>query len=127
MLPPLGEASVTLRPLGNDVDLDKYYDIYELSTTDIQQAEIGYSETEFEDIETLKAFKILLHRSFTSRKIFLCSLLALDADGGKPDFARWGTAVEELNHLTAVTAEAEERLRQILSEEERTSIPHDHQ
>lgn len=119
MLPPLGHACLMIRPLGVDVELDKYYDIYELSTTDIQQAEFGYCEGEFSDMETLKALKTLIHRVFTLRKVFLCALLALDADGGKPDFARWGAATAELQNMIVMTTTAEARIRGILSEEQR--------
>ena len=117
-LPPLVEACATLRPLAIEVDRDKYYDIYELSVTDIQEAEVGFSEAEFEDPETIKALKILLYRLHTLRKITFCCLLALDADGGKADFARWGIAVAELNQLSFVSGAGEEKLRKILGEED---------
>ena len=122
-LPSFVQACVLLRPLTTDVDLEKYFDIYEISVTEIQEAERGFSPMEFDDAETLKALKILLHRLLTLRRIVLCCLLALDADGGRADLGRWGVAVEELHSLGSVTAEAEEQLRRILSEEERETLP----
>ncbi|KAI9828769.1 MAG: hypothetical protein M1832_001874 [Thelocarpon impressellum] len=122
-LPPLLQACDAIRPLAVDVDLDRYYDIYELSVTDMQEAEVGFSETEFEDAETIRALKTLLHRLHILRKIFCCSLLALDADGGKADFSRWAEAVGEMQHLAAVLGEGEERLRNILAEEEQFAVP----
>jgi hypothetical protein len=66
----------------------------------------------------LRVLKILVARLHIIRKVFLCCLLALEADGGKPDFLRWSSAVDEINALASVTGEAEERLRRILGEEE---------
>ncbi|KAI9845781.1 MAG: hypothetical protein M1838_001542 [Thelocarpon superellum] len=122
-LPPFLEAGVTLRPLAVDVDLEKYFDIYELSATEIHDAERSPSPTDAEDAETLPALKTLLHRLYTLRRIVLCCLLALDAEGGKADFARWGVAVDALQHLCLMTAEGEEKLRKILSEEEQFPTP----
>jgi len=63
--------------------------------------------------------KILLYRLHTTRRVFLCCLLALDADGGKPDFTRWRTAVDEIERNEAVMKEAEETLKENLVEDER--------
>jgi len=55
--------------------------------------------------------------------MFLCCLLAQDANGGKPDFLRWGTVVDEIHSVSVVTDEAGERLGRILSEEEVFPVP----
>lgn len=44
--------------------------------------------------------------------------MALDAHGGKPDFLRWGSAIDEIRGVRAITEQAEARLREILTEEE---------
>ena len=100
------------------MDLEKYFDIYDVSDTDFSEAMLGYSETEFDDIESVRVLKILAARFHTARKIFLCCLMALDAHGGKPDFLRWSNAVDEIRIVSTITNEAELRLREILSEEE---------
>ena len=100
------------------MDLEKYYDIYDISDIDYSEAMLGFSETEFEDPESLRALKILAARFHTIRKVFLCCLLALDADGGKYDFPRWSTALDEISGTSEVTKESEARLRQVLKEEE---------
>jgi len=100
------------------MDLEKYYDIYDISDTDFTEAMLGYSDSEFEDPESVRVLKILTSRFFMSRKIVLCCLMALDANGGKPDFHRWSTAVDEIQGITSSTAEVEGRLHRILSEEE---------
>lgn len=100
------------------MDLEKYYDIYDISDIDVSEAMLGYSEGEFEDQESLRVLKILAARFHTTRKIFLCCLMALDATGGKSDISRWRAAVDEIQGLAVVTTEAEKRLHNILSEEE---------
>lgn len=100
------------------MDLDKYYDVYDISDLDYSEAMLGYTEGEFDDEESVRVLKIFAARFHTIRKIFLCCLLAFDAHGGKPDFHRWGLAVDELHTLCSVTSEAEDKLRRILGEEE---------
>ncbi|KAI9835152.1 MAG: hypothetical protein M1819_002521 [Sarea resinae] len=123
MIPAYSQACDCLKPLAEAMDLEKYFDIYDISTPDFQEVEIGYKEEEFEDMESLKALKILLLRSQCLRKIFLCCLLALEADGGRPDFARWGAAIDEMGHLSIVTEQSTEKLRRILNEEDHFTIP----
>jgi hypothetical protein len=118
LLPRCNQAVSILLPLTDEMSVEKYYDVYDINEQDIQDSRLGYTETEFEDNESLRVLKILVARLHTIRKVFLCCLLALEADGGKPDFLRWGTAVDEINGVAVVTGEAEERLRTILCEEE---------
>lgn len=118
ILPRYNQACTVLKPLAEQMDLEKYYDIYDISDMDFSEANLGYSESEFEDVDSLRVLKILGARFHTIRRIFLCSLLALDAHGGKSDLVRWGTAIDEIHALGAITGEAEARLRRILGEEE---------
>lgn len=113
------DACRVLRLLTEEHDLEKYFEIYEISPSDLRDIEIGASEPGSEDDETLRSLKASLYRLHTIRRIFLCSLLALDADGGKPDFARWGIAVQGMQRLALITAESTEKLNRILGEEER--------
>lgn len=55
------------------------------------------------DAYSLMALKIGLQRLHIVRKLFLCSLLALDADGGKSDFARWTAAIKMMRHMAEET------------------------
>jgi hypothetical protein len=112
------QANAGLLPLAEQLDLEKYYDVYDINELDLQDAKLGYKETELDDNESLRALKIHVARLHTLRKVFLCCLLALEADGGKPDFVRWGIALDEIHAVVQVTAEAEERMRRILGEEE---------
>lgn len=100
------------------MDLEKYYDIYDISDIDFSEAMLGYSEVEFEDPDSLRVLKILAARFQTLRRIFFCSLMALDASGEESDLYRWQSAVDEIRALGKITSEAEERLSRILNEEE---------
>jgi hypothetical protein len=96
--------------------------VYDISNPDLQEAALGYSETEFEDTETLKALRILQYRLSTLRRVYLCSLLALEADGGKPDFARWSAVVDSMQCLARPTGQWSEKMNNILVEEEQFVI-----
>lgn len=115
----LSEACGTLRQLIQEDDLEKYLDVYDISNPDLQEASLSYCESEFNDTESLKVLRILQYRSVILRRVLLCSLLALEADGGKPDFVRWRTAVSTMEALAATTGEWSEKINRILSEEER--------
>ncbi|KAH6709658.1 Mysoin-binding motif of peroxisomes-domain-containing protein [Leptodontidium sp. MPI-SDFR-AT-0119] len=123
VIPRYKQACATLKPMAEEMDLEKYLDIYDISESDLSEAMLGYSETEFDDAESVRVLKILAARFYTTRKIFLCCLMALDAHGGKPDFARWSTAVDEIHGVGVVTGDAEQRLHRILSEEENFTVP----
>jgi hypothetical protein len=107
--------------MAESLDLEKYFDVYDITDLDIQDANQGYSEDEFDDMESLRALKILFQRHHIIKKIFLCCLLTLDADGSRADHSRWNIALEEIQRISVVTANAEETLRGILSEEDRMS------
>ncbi|KAL9640877.1 MAG: hypothetical protein Q9204_000526 [Flavoplaca sp. TL-2023a] len=96
-----------LKPLTVAVDLEKYLDIYDISRSDVAQFEM-YKETDhFETSEDLlKVFKFESQRLHMIRKLFFCSLLAISADGGKLDFARWSAATRIMDVLSVETREA---------------------
>jgi hypothetical protein len=123
VLPAYQQASSVVKGLAEQIDLEKYYDIYDINDIDISDALQGYMEDEFEDGESLRALKIMAVRFHTIRKIFLCGLLALDANGESSDLLRWTAAVEAIRSLNGVTQTAYERLRSILSEEESFPAP----
>jgi hypothetical protein len=120
VIPCYNRAYNVLKPFTEEMDLEKYYDIYDVSDIDFSEAMSGYSEGEFDDAESVRVLKILAARFHTTRKIFLCCLMALDAHSGRPDVVRWSTAIDVIHDAVAVTVEADNRLRRILSEEEST-------
>lgn len=124
MLVPYLEACNVLQSLAEEHDLEKYFEIYEISQSDLHDIELDDLSACSEDAENLKALKKLLSRMHIIRRVLLCSVLALDADGGKRDFARWSIAVDEMQRLALITAEGTDSLNKILCEEERKSAVH---
>lgn len=112
------QTTPVIQGFSEQLDLEKYYDIYDISDLDISDAQQGVVEEEFEDPESLRALKVLAARLHTIRKIFLCALLALDAKGDESDHLHWTTVVEGLHGLMAVTRVCYDRLRNILAEEQ---------
>ncbi|OCK75797.1 hypothetical protein K432DRAFT_429167 [Lepidopterella palustris CBS 459.81] len=122
-IPIFAEQCGPLRQLIEEDDLEKYLDVYDISNPDLQEAAQGFSESEFEDTETLKVLRILQYRLSTLRRVFLCSLLALEADGGKPDFPRWRIAVSAMKSLAVSTGKWSEKINRTLGEEEQFVMP----
>ncbi len=120
MLKDCYQAYLITKPLAVEVDLEKYCDIYEISRTDMELAAeiVGAGESEMEEADTLKALKYQLQNLHIVRKLFLCSLLALDADGGKPDFARWSAATEMMSRISVESKKMALYVEDVLGEEE---------
>lgn len=117
-IPPHIRACISLRNLTQEVDLEKYYDIYDVQSEDIANMEVEINKDDFEDMECLKALKSLLHRLHIIRRILLCCFLAIDADGAHPDYNKWRAVVEQLQALGNLMGELGGELKRILSEEE---------
>lgn len=107
-----------LQPLAKSSNLDKYYDIYEISNIEVQEFQLGLGLADGEDAETLRALRTVFARIFTARKIVLCTLLALEANGSSADFTRWSTAMDEVQALAMSTGEAAQRIIDLLNEED---------
>ncbi|KAG5917442.1 hypothetical protein E4U42_007245 [Claviceps africana] len=105
-----------IKGFAEQTELEKYYDMYDINDLDISDALQGFNEKEFEDSESLRTLKILAARFHTTRKMLLCALLALDANGEGSDLLRWTTAVEVLRNLNESTKRAYDNLRALLSE-----------
>ncbi|KAK3208715.1 hypothetical protein GRF29_77g1786581 [Pseudopithomyces chartarum] len=117
-IPKLLDQSGALKQLIQDDDLERYLDVYDVSNPDLQDAAQGYNQSEFEDNETLKALRVLQYRLSTLRRVYLCSLLALEADGGKTDFTRWTVVVDSMTDLAATAGEWTEKFNRIVQEED---------
>lgn len=113
------QAQYALRPHTDATDLEKYYDIYDISLEELAEAESGLNERTTEDQYSLRALRTLFGRLYSVRKSILCCLLALSADGGGTDITRWTTAVEEMRTLAHVTGVNTRKMTSILNEEDR--------
>ncbi|KAL8787268.1 MAG: hypothetical protein Q9213_002316, partial [Squamulea squamosa] len=112
-----------LKPLAVELDLEKYLDIYEISRSNIAEFEILKDLDQFAiGDDALKTLKMGFHKLHLVRKLFFCSLLALGADGGKLDFARWSAATRIMENLSAETAEASQNVDDLYGAEEDISV-----
>lgn len=117
-MPKYTQTSDVVKGFSEQLDLEKYYDMYDICHLDMMDALQGFTAAELEDLESLRAFKVVASRFHTLRKSFLCALLALEVTGDKTDFLRWTTVVESLKSIIDATNTAYERLATILREEE---------
>jgi Mysoin-binding motif of peroxisomes len=122
-IPPHIRACITLRHLTQEIDFEKYCDIYDIQREDVENIEAEIDNGEFDDMESLKALKALVHRLHTVRRIFLCCLLALEADGGHIDYTKWRDTVDQLRSLGNLMGELGGEIKRILNEEERAHFP----
>ena len=102
----------------SDDDFEKYLEVYDIVDADVAEARTGYREAEFEDMDNLKVLRILSNRLTVLRRITLCSLMAIPADGNSRDSERWRTAAEVMQKLASVTGEASERINEIFAKED---------
>ena len=109
-----------LKPFAASLDLEKYYDIYEVSRTDLEDVEIAASvePADNEDAGALQDLKVGLQKLHVLRKLALCTLLALDADGSKSDFRRWSVAVEMMCNSSSLTSRMISNIDEVMGEEE---------
>jgi hypothetical protein len=112
------QAQHTIGLLTDPSNLEKYYDIYELSMAELAEARSASTETTGEDQYSLKWLRIVFSRLYTMRQSILCCLLALKADGSGSDIPPWTSAVEEMRELAAVTHEAAIKIANILNEKD---------
>lgn len=117
------QAQHILRPLTDSTNLEKYYDIYDISLEELAEAESGLTERMTEDQYSLRALRTLFGRLYSVRKSVLCCLLSLSADGGGSDITRWGTAIEEIRTLAHVTGVNTRKMTSILNEEDSKFSP----
>ena len=113
------QSQNTLRPLSDEVNLAKYYDIYDIALEDLEAIESTLSHRTMDDQYSLRSLRDLFGKLYSVRKSVLCCLLALSADGGGSDITRWSSAVEEMRELAAVTGTSMSKMTNILNEEDR--------
>lgn len=119
-------AQRILQPLTDDANLAKYYDIYDITEEELIEAESTFNERATDDQYSLRALRTLFGRLYIVRKSIFCCLLALGADGGGSDIARWSTAVEQMRDLSEITGHNVRKMSNILNEEDREYYPPTH-
>jgi hypothetical protein len=113
------QAQHSIGLLTDPSNLEKYYDIYEISAEELREARSAPSETPVDDQYSLRFLRTLIGRLYTVRKSILCCLLALKAEGSSADIVTWTSAVEEVRDLATITGDATRRITDILNEQDR--------
>ncbi|EFX02464.1 proliferating cell nuclear antigen [Grosmannia clavigera kw1407] len=116
-LPAYKQATTVVQCLSEQVDLEMYYHVYDITDFDVSDAMQGL-ESEFADADSLRTLTVVAARFHTVRRMFLCALLALEANDDESDFLRWSTAAEGLRTLNESTNTCYGRLQTILGEVE---------
>ncbi|EME38335.1 hypothetical protein DOTSEDRAFT_75773 [Dothistroma septosporum NZE10] len=123
-IPACIDACAALRALIEEDDLDKYFEVYDISTADARDAlSVDTLCVVEDDPESLRSLRVLSYRAGILRRVTLCSLMALEADGGKPDNDRWQIAIDAMRSLNKTVAASTDRVRIILSETEHFNMP----
>ncbi|KAF3923222.1 hypothetical protein ABW20_dc0110572 [Dactylellina cionopaga] len=124
-IPPMCRAIEALGSFPRTSDLEKFYDVYDIRVCDLHEASSGggIDETEFEDLESLRALKALFQRLYIVRKIFVCHLLALEANGGHRDHTQWHAVGTQLHTLGRLMADLATDAKAILMAETDFKIP----
>ncbi|TQS32677.1 hypothetical protein Golomagni_07003, partial [Golovinomyces magnicellulatus] len=123
VLAAYNKVSDVVKGFSEQTELEKYYDMYDISDFDISDALQGFNRAEFDDPESLRTLKIFAARFYTTRRMLLCAMLALDVDNEGSDLLRWTAVVEALSSLNKCTKSSYEKLQSILSEEETFQAP----
>lgn len=124
VIPAATDTCSSIRNLIEEDDLDKYFEVYDISAHDAREASGCDALSVLEDDpESLKSLRVLSYRAGVLRRVVLCSLMALEADGGKPDFLRWRLATEGMCNLSKVVGPSAEKLQTCLSEMETVATP----
>ena len=117
---PYSTSFTALKPYMVEADFERYCEIYEITLSDLHALPYLPSHTQDEDLETIKSLKSSFHDLHLARKLLLCALLALDADGGAQDFPRWNFAINVMNKLSVACKAATTSIDELLCEEDRT-------
>ena len=111
-------AVLKIRTVSQPTELEKFFDVYEVNTSDVDNLLEDYVPNEIDDQESLKVLKTLLYRVRSIRKVLLCCLLAVDAEGTSVDLERWNAVVPTLETIGIMMGAAADRIREIFDEEE---------
>ena len=101
-------------------DLDKYYDVYELSREDVRATEQSWDTHGLNtpSLNSLQDIELPFETLHIVTRMLLCILLALDAEGGRKECATWTIVIEALTHISMVNARKVNTLHQALGNEE---------
>ena len=124
VIPATVDGCTALRSMIDEDDLEKYFEIYDINAVDAREAAGPDSLKVLEDdVESLKSLRVLSYRAGVLRRVALCSLMSLEADGGKPDFARWRLANAAMQRMSGAVGPSADKLQHCLADMETIVTP----
>jgi hypothetical protein len=118
-IPLIIDACKQLEPLTATDDVERYLEIYEVAEADVHEAVSGAVVAELDDQESLRALRAVHLRFAILRRVFLCHLLSLQADGTAADAGPWREAVRAADGLAAACGDWAERVNAMVGTDER--------
>lgn len=118
LIPDIIQKCETLKLLVNADDFERQLEVHEVADPDIQEAFSGATISEIEDQESLRALRTMHLRFSILRRVFLCYLLSLSANGNRTDIYPWKTTLEAMKSLAVTTGQLAEQLNDLLREDE---------
>ncbi|KAL9050645.1 MAG: hypothetical protein Q9162_006504 [Coniocarpon cinnabarinum] len=126
LIPCMVQAIEEMRPLADQEDVDRYLDVYEIRSDDIDNAMRGHESSAGEDVESLTNLKIYQARSSVLRRLLLCLLLSLQATGRRSDNPKWMLVTDILRRVGEVAGELAQKLIKLLEDDEQPATPMSH-
>ena len=124
IIPACVDACNSLKTLIDEDDIEKYFEVYDINPQDAREASGSEALSVLEDdAESLKSLRVLSYRAGILRRVTLCSLMALEADGGKPDFYRWRVATVSMSSVCQAVATSAQKLQHCLNDMETVVVP----
>ena len=95
------------------VDLEKYFEIYEVHHVEVEEAKSPSSVANCEDdtLQTLEKLRSSSRRFFDARRLLLCTLLAMNTECSDTGLVAWSSAAVTMQRLTALMEQVAADLR----------------
>ena len=119
LIPTFASTIEDLRPLVDQYDVERFLDVYEVRSEDIQDALLGVEGQDVSDSESLGSLRVHHARHETLRRLLLCILLSLPATGHRSDTPRWQVATKAMETLGTMAGSEAQKFITLLSNEDR--------
>jgi hypothetical protein len=117
-IPFIADECATLQPLLDLDDLEKWYDVSEITDPEIQEAESGAKVGEFDEQESVRALGVMQWRFAILRRMLLCHLLSVPADGTIGDLKSWGVVLRVTESISTLCAASTEKINHLLKDDD---------
>jgi hypothetical protein len=116
LIPNIIQACQELQDWVKLENYEMHLELHEVSEPDIIEALSGATVLEIEDQESLRALRAMHLRFSILRRVYLCRLLSLDANGSQKEKKPWRIALQGMNMLIVSTGKYAEKLGPLLED-----------